>query len=276
MKLPANGAALGKPRRRRPKRAGAEGEGGEQYHLKAISRALDVLECFTDERAELNLKDISGIISLPESSLFRILVTLESRGYLLQNPDGTYCLPPKLLLGRLHERSERVRKITRPHLERLVGRFNESASLAYLFGQRIEALDAVETFHEIRMTNTPGRVLPPHCSSLGKAITAFQEPRLIDRIVESYGLVRRTGRTVVDRQALLDEYARIRETGYAVDREETVTGGVCIGAALACDGSPVVASLSVSTPVVRMTPEREKEIIQAVLETAREAARDLR
>jgi len=263
-------------RRRRPKHAPA-GPGhargsGEQYHQKAIARALDVLECFTDESPDLNLKDIARLVELPESSLFRILLTLENRGYLTQNSDGSYSLPPKLLLGRLQERAERLRQLVRPFLQKLASRSDETASTAYLFRDHILALDTVDTFHEIRMTNKPGRVLPPHCSSLGKAITAFQEPPLIDRLLENYGLYRRTEKTIVDRQALLSELQEIRRRGFAVDREETVTGGVCIGAPITVDGMHVSAALSVSTPLVRMTAAREQEITEAVVQTARAAA----
>jgi DNA-binding IclR family transcriptional regulator len=263
-------------RRRRPKRAaagdGQPRESGEQYHLKAIARALDVLECFTDERPDLSLKDIGRLIELPESSLFRILLTLESRGYLMQRPDGSYCLPPKLLLGKLHDRAERLRDAVHPFLQKLASRFDETASVAYLFGDHIHAVDTVETFHEIRMTNKPGRVLPPHCSSLGKAITAYQTSPQIDRILETYGLYRRTDKTVVDRQALLTEFADIRERGFAVDREETVLGGVCIGAPITTDGAGVSAAMSLSTPIVRMTDDRERAITEGVIEAARAAA----
>jgi DNA-binding IclR family transcriptional regulator len=267
-------------RRRRPKRtASAQGEAGEnggQYHQRAISRALDVLECFDDARPERTLKEISQDIGLPESSLFRILLTLESRGYLKQSSDGAYALAPKVLLGRLQERAEKVRAALRPHLQKLAGRFDETSSCAYLFENRIEALHSVETLHAIRMTNKPGRVLPPHASSLGKVITAFQKPEVINRILEVYGLVPRTNHTVCDRQSLIAEFERIRAQGYALDREESVAGGVCIGAAVTLDGSMVSSALSVSTPIVRMTPERELEITRAVLDAARAAAQDLR
>jgi len=274
--MPLSKSDIASQRRRRPKhKAGAEGEpreSGEQYHLRAIARALDVLECFTVEAPNLNLKEIAEIVHLPESSLFRILLTLESHGYLSQNPDGSYCLPPKLLLGKVYDRAERLRALVRPFLQKLTSQFNETASVAYLYGDRVQALDSVETFHEIRMTNKAGRVLPPHCSSLGKVITAFQEPALVNRILETYGLYPRTEKTVVDRQSLLAEFAEIRKCGYAADREETVVGGVCIGAAITLDGAHVVSALSVSTPLVRMTASREQEITQAVLETARAAA----
>ena len=55
--------------------------------------------------------------------------------------------------------------VSRPEMESLATTFNETASLAYLFDDRIHVLDCLETFHEIRMTNKIGRVLPPHCSS---------------------------------------------------------------------------------------------------------------
>jgi DNA-binding IclR family transcriptional regulator len=94
----------------------------------------------------------------------------------------------------------------------------------------------------------------------------------MNRLLESYGLYRRTENTVTERQAVLTEFTEIRKRGYAVDREESVLGGVCIGAAIRTEGGHVVSALSVSTPLVRMTPEREREITQVVLETARAAA----
>jgi DNA-binding IclR family transcriptional regulator len=278
--MPSQPATIPPQRRRRPKRAAAPPaepvESGSQYHQRAIGRALDVLESFDDDRPERTLKEIAQDISLPESSLFRILMTLEGRGYLVQNSDGAYSLAPKVLLGRIHERAEKVRRVLRPHLQKLAGRFDETSSCGYLFENRIQALDSVETFHAIRMTNKPGRVLPPHASSLGKVITAFQRPETIDRILETHGLVPRTAHTVSDRQTLLAEFERIRAQGYAMDREESVAGGICVGAAVTLDGSSVTSALSVSTPVVRMTPERELEITRAVLDAARAVALELR
>ncbi|MGH9668025.1 MAG: helix-turn-helix domain-containing protein, partial [Bryobacteraceae bacterium] len=131
-------------RRRSPKRtksAAGQPASGEKYHLRAIGRALDVLECFTDERRDLNLKEIRALVELPESSLFRVLLTLESRGYLIQNPDGSYRLSPTLLFGKLHERAEKLRQRMRPFLQSLASRFDETASLAYLFGDQIQAID---------------------------------------------------------------------------------------------------------------------------------------
>lgn len=260
------------PRRRRPKHGQETTEAPAQYQLRVITRALDVLECFSDKHPNLSFKEIGSLIALPESSLFRILMTLQARGYLLQNGDGCYQLPPRLLYGKVHERAEQLRERVHPFLQLLAGQFNETASLAYLFGDHIHVIDAVETFQEVRMTNKQGRVLPPHCSSLGKAITAFQPPEMISRILEAYGLAPRTHNTMLDRRAVLADFAHICETGVAFDREESIIGGICIAAAICSGSEPVVAALSVSTPVVRMTHQREQEIATSVLEIARQAA----
>ncbi|MDE3063359.1 MAG: IclR family transcriptional regulator [Acidobacteriota bacterium] len=257
-------------RRRIPKwalQSATDTPSSEQYYLRSIGRALDVLDSF-DGKAALALKDIGAKTGLPESTLFRVLLTLEKHGYLQQAVDGTYQLAPRLRFGWLIEQANVLRDKARPELERLAHQFNETASLAYLYEDRIHVLDSVETFHEIRMSNRIGRVLPPHCSAMGKAITAFQEQALADQILEIYGLARRTEHTITDRARLFAQFAEIRRTGIAADREESILGGICYSAAIRAEGKPVVAALSLSTPILRMTPERDEATRKAVLEAA--------
>lgn len=266
--------------RRRPKWASTSDSkpepADEQYYSRTIARALDVLEAFTEENSILTLKELSRTVHLPESSLFRVLLTLQTRGYLDQSSNGTYQLSKKVLFGKLLERAEELRDLARPEMQALASRFNETTSMAYLFDDRIQVLEAFETFHEIRVTNRPGRVLPPHCSAMGKVITAYQELPAIDRILEVYGLAPRTPKTIVDRRALLQEFESVRKAGYAFDREESTLGGICVGAAIRSKSGNVVAAISVSTPIIRMPREREMGIVEAVLNAAEEISKKQR
>jgi DNA-binding IclR family transcriptional regulator len=239
----------------------------EQYYLRTIGRGLEVLDCF-DGKVPLSLKEISARTHLPETTLFRVLLTLEKHGYVVQHRDGTYQLAPKLIFGWLVQSADKLREIARPEIERLANTFNETVSVAYLYDDRIHVLDCIETFHEIRMTNKIGRVLPPHCSAMGKVITAFQERALADRMLEVYGLSQRTEKTIIDRQKLFKEFEEIRQSGVGSDREESIRGGICFGAALRTNGRPVVAAISLSTPTMRMTKTREREIQTALVESA--------
>jgi DNA-binding IclR family transcriptional regulator len=259
-------------RRRRPKSLNGGIPKSDGYSSKAIHRALEVLEGFADEDTSLSLKEISVRNDLPESSLFRILQALQAHGYLAQAADGTYRLTPRILYGKSRERSERLREAANPFLKQLAMRFNETASLSYLFEDRIQVVDTVETFHSMRLTNRPGRVLPPHCSSMGKSITAFQAPEKIDRILEVYGLFRRGPNTVMERPALLEEFRRIRELGYAFDREEAAEGAFCLGAPIRPENAPVVAAISISLPLLRYSAAAEPAMVEGVCETARAIA----
>lgn len=266
-----------KSRRRRPKSnllVSREliGSSPAEYYSKAIGRALDVLELFRDGESSLSLMEISKLGGLPESSVFRILLTLEARGFLLRAADGSYRLAPRLLFGKLHETAQSYRDMVHPFLRQLNTRFNETASIGFLFHNRVEVIDSLEAIQEIRRSNTIGRSLPPHCSSLGKAIIAFQEPGVIDGILRINGIFARTEKTITDHLAVLADFEQVREKGYAVDREESILGGVCFGAPLYDDRQHVKAAISVSVPLIRMNAEREAEIVQAVLDTSRRAS----
>ena len=270
-------AATKTVRRRVPKWAlqnGDSANGDDAYYLRSIGRALEVLDCF-DGQTPLSLKEIGSRMRLPESTLFRVLRTLERHEYLQQDRDGTYQLSPRLIFGWLVKAADHVREIARPEMERLVNGFNETASLAFLFDDRIHVLDCMESFHEIRMTNKIGRVLPPHCSAMGKAITAFQTRALADRMLEVYGLNPRTEFTITDRQKLFAEFEEIRTNGVACDREESIRGGICFAAVVRATDKPVVAAVSLSTPATRMDAGREKEIQAAVLTAANAIAKAL-
>ena len=103
---------------------------------------------------------------------------------------------------------------------------------------------------------------------MGKAILAFQDSETADRMLETYGLNPRTVNSITDRGTLRREMEKVREQGFAVDREESMLGGVCYGAPIVCNGS-VVGALSVSTPIPRLDPEREDSIRLGVMEAAR-------
>jgi DNA-binding IclR family transcriptional regulator len=261
-------------RRRRAKvrsaeSAGAGASAGPEYQSKAIDRALTVLECFPASDTTLSLSELAVLSGFPESSLFRVLVTLEGRGYLLRNADGSYRLAPRVLYGLIHQRAEETRAQMHPILDELNHRFNETTSLAFLFGERIQVIDVIEAVQDVRATNVLGKTLPPHCSSMAKAITAYQPRERIDRILQVYGLIRLTPKTSVDRLAIVNDLTQIKERGWAREHEESAMGIGCYGVPLFDERREVVAAMSMICPLIRLTPEREQEIVDALLEVSR-------
>ncbi len=56
-----------------------------EYIIQAVSHALDLLEQFHDDVDELGVTELSKRLKLHKNNVFRLLATLESRGYIEQN-----------------------------------------------------------------------------------------------------------------------------------------------------------------------------------------------
>lgn len=267
-----------RPRRRKPSSAATSNGLGNatESHSKAIGRALEILDLFADAETSLSLTELSGASGFPESSLFRILSTLENYRYLRRNQDGSYQLAPKVLYGTLYDHAEKFRVMIHPFLQQLNNRFDETVSLGFLFGDRIQVIDTIQGFQAIRAVNVLGRVLPPHCSSLAKVITAFQPPERIDRIVQVYGMPPHTENTIIDRAALLVEYERIRQQGWAREREESAPGWCCCGAPIFDRLGRCISAISVATPTIRYSIETEEEIVSELMRIAQAATEAIR
>jgi DNA-binding IclR family transcriptional regulator len=154
-----------------------------------------------------------------------------------------------------------------PRLQRVAREFDETVSSAFLFEDRIQVIDTVESLRDVRATTRVGRVLPPYASAMGKAITAFQNRESIANLIEVYGLFKRTEHTVIDRARIYREYEQICRDGVAFDRGEATEGGVCIGIPIFSLPGKVETAISVSIPVIRHNEELEKQVIGALRKT---------
>jgi DNA-binding IclR family transcriptional regulator len=219
--------------------------------------------------------DIRASTRLPEATLFRILVTLESQEYLVQLKDGSYRLAPKVLWGVIHDRASAIRDLLHPRLQSLAREFDETASSGFLYGDRIQCIDTVESLRDVRATTRTGRVLPPYASAMGKAITAFQSREIIDQLIEVYGLFKRTEHTIIDRVQIFQDYEKIRTEGVAFDRGEATEGGVCIGVPVFSGPDSVECAISVSIPLVRYGEQLERAVVAALRRAAKELSQHL-
>lgn len=72
------------------------------YHIPILSKALDILEFMQDGRQAVSLKELYEVTKYSKTTLYRIIKTLEHRGYLAHLEDGLYRVvsrPSKLRFG---------------------------------------------------------------------------------------------------------------------------------------------------------------------------------
>jgi DNA-binding IclR family transcriptional regulator len=247
----------------------------DRYFSRAVSKALEVLEILKRSSQPKALHYLTSKVSLTKSSLFRILHTLEVSGYVEKTADGRYLISidrrpliPTSMLTRLL-------RVGTPHLKELTRQFRESTALGVLFDNHIETMAVVESPQVIRMGNTPGRIIQPHASAIGKSIAAFQTEERREHLLRSYGILRMTDKTITDETVLREEFRRIREQGYALDSEETTEDGQCYGCPIFMGDGEVLAAISLSMPKSRVgSAEDQQKLIDGVVKTARAISKE--
>ena len=248
----------------------------EKYFSKVIGKALDVFAILRSSAQPLSLNELTLRLKLAKSSVFRILHTLEVSEYVERDTAGRYSVPADLRAWAPGQVRAALVEAALPALKELSREFGETVSLAMRFENRVEVIATVESPRLIRMGNTVGRILPPHASSLGKAIAAFQPEDVRDRLVRSYGIHRFTEHTVTDDVELKRQFEVVRSRGYSTDDEESVLEGLCFGVPILDAQGDAIAAFSVSSPKMRMRDAQlQKRLVTALRRAADAVARIL-
>lgn len=142
---------------------------------KSIDKTLDLLEFLSIDDQEIGITEISKKLHMGLSTVHKILTTIKSRGYVIQNQQTTkYRLGIKLFeLGCTVQSTNRLVEITKPHLKQLSQSTNETANLAILEGKEVIHLDTIGSPEILKTEIVAGTRIPAHCSALGKVLLAF-------------------------------------------------------------------------------------------------------
>lgn len=243
------------------------------YTVKSLVKALNILKTLAEEdRASFTLTDLSHTLRLHVSTVHRLLVNLVQNGFVEQDSaTGGYQLSFRVLrMGlRVLDRLD-FRRAAQGPLRELNRQTQETVHLAILENGHAVSIEKFGSLQPVGLDTRLGEVLPLHCTGVGKALLAFQTEDVMNEIAKSPGLVRLTPNTLTSLAELKKELARVREEGYALDREEAVPGLRCVAAPVFNHEGRVVASFSVAGPATRLTQARVQEILRQVRETSRQ------
>ena len=245
--------------------------------VQSIERALSLLEALEDSRGEVGIGELSKRVGLHVSTAHRILATLVARGYARQSPEtGRYALGAKALhLAESYLGQMDLRRVVRPVLERLSQKTGETANLVILDRREALYLDKVESPQSLRIFSRIGRRAPLHCTAVGKILLAFRPKAQVDALLGRGPLERLARHTITSATQVRRELEKVRDQGFALDREECEEGACCIAVPIRNAQGDVEAALGISAPTTRLTPRRMEEFVPIMLRTGREVSAQL-
>ncbi len=233
--------------------------------VRAVDHALQLLSCYT-EKEEMGVTELSKKLGLHKNNVFRILATLEFRGYIEQNKKTEgYRLGPKIFeLGLIFKYQMGLIKHAKPIMEEIVKRHNETVYLGVLRDIYAIYIDNVETTHTVRVVSRVGSQIPAYASAIGKVQLAYLPMDELERLLRDRKLKAYTEKTITDKNLLMEELKKVAEEGYALDNEEFEDDVKCVAAPIRDYTRWVVAGLSISAPAFRMSEEAMPELIETV------------
>ncbi len=249
-----------------------------EYLIQAVSHALDLLEQFHGETDELGVTELSKRLKLHKNNVFRLLATLESRGYIEQNKvTENYRLGLKTLeLGQTFIKQMGLLRQSRPVIEDLVKTCNETTYIGVLKDFSIIYLDCIETSKTVRAVPRVGSRMPAYCTAAGKVQIAYMSDEEVDIYLPNRELQKLTANTITDREELKKQLAVIAEQGYAIDNEELDEGVRSVGAPIRDYTRRIIGAVSISGPSMRFSDERiNKELIPMVIKASEEISAKL-
>jgi IclR family KDG regulon transcriptional repressor len=229
--------------------------------VRTVDRALDILLCFSRQTPELTMTQIAELVEINKSTVHRILGTLEERRFVERDATtGAYKPGPSLLqIAYLAIEYNDLCRLAGPFMHRLVEQYRETTTLGELDGLEVLYLDVIESPQRVKLAAATGQRLPAFCTASGKAILAFAQDELVQRVLES-PLPQYTSNTLHSPEALLADLHQIREQGFAISLQEFEEGINAVAAPILGLNDQPIASVAVAGPSYRLTREHMVEI----------------
>lgn len=222
------------------------------YAIESVDHALR-LALLLQQEGPIRLCDAAERLGVARSTAHRLFAMLIFRGFATQTTDRRYCPGTALSLG-LPPASpvEDLRVTSRPHMDALVDRVNESCNLEVLVGIHARFIATVECSQPLRVGDREGQMLPAHRVSGGKMLLAATSD---DEVTELYAASGARA-SDIDMPALLSELHMIRRRGFAINHEQTEEGVTAVARLIRDVHGDPLASLTLSIPTARFSPRQ--------------------
>jgi len=228
--------------------------------IQSLERAFAILRALAVKPARIS--ELAGIVSLPKSTVARMLATLELVGAVVRDDTNqTYRIGEGLaqLAAPMDFTTSLVVSI-KPHLAQLASSIGEAAGFSVPEGYAMHYLVQVDSARPIQVRDYSGTSAPMHVSPAGLCLMAQWPEAELTRYL-SRPLERNTPASVTDPAAIRQRLVRIRLDGYAWIHEEFAEGLSSVAAPVTNGQRRLVGALTVHGPTYRFPPPGEADRI---------------
>ena len=239
--------------------------------VTSIIHSFDIINLILERDNSLKLSEISKILKIPGSSLYRILNTLVQLGYLKKGPSRKYKVDYGILilsyklLARLNLRRQAL-----PFMSELSQKTKMDSYLGVISKGKAIIIDCVrEPSGRNRFAFDIGSVTCGYASSISKAILAYSDKCSYRENTRYMKFKKITEKTISSEEKFRKHLKGIKEKGYAINNEETGKGNMSIGAPVFdYKGKAIAAVAATGSELIKMNLKDREEVAGIVVDTS--------
>lgn len=230
-------------------------------NVRAVGRALEILQVFTESDPELSAGEMLKRVDLSRPTLYRLLYTLEEHGFLVSigDPQRFRLGPSVARLAHVWKSSLKLEVLAEPVLRRIWQETSETVALFVPQGNMRLCVQELPSPQPLNFKRGVGYTERIAKGATGRAILAYLEPT-----PEQMKLY--TKDSGVDMKQLQAELVATRKRGYSTSRNELIPGAAAVAAPFFDQDGRIAGSIGVFGPEVRLDAARQKEIAKLLLE----------
>lgn len=217
--------------------------------IQSVDRALTLLRHIADNpRKKHTLKDLTTLIEIDKSSVFRLLQTLVAHG-LLRQEEGFYKLGNTIytFVSSLYDQ-EKLFELASPLLQKVADETGHNSHLAIKNGDKALFVSRKIGGARITANTAVGEMEDLYCTSVGRCLICDYSLEDIQNLYEGIVLKRFTERTITDLDELYRELQKVKSSGLSIDNEEFEEGVICCAGPVFDYQKRIIAALGVSGP----------------------------
>ena len=253
-------------------------DSSDKYIVPALERGLKLLGEFSRENRSLSPPELARRLGLPRTTVFRLLNTLESLGFIERsgNSGSDYRLGMAVLrLGFEYLASLELTELGQPLIERLCDEIRYPCNIVVRDGRSIVYVAKVTPPTPLTSSVRVGTRLPAHATVLGRVLLEGLSLAELRQLYPEAHLEAFSSNTPKTTLELFNMVERDRQRGYVHDEGFYEASISTIAAPVRDHSTRIVAALGATIPSAHVDADRLDELVQRVRAAADELSRHL-
>jgi IclR family transcriptional regulator, KDG regulon repressor len=238
-----------------------------EYTIEVVTDTLRLLEA-VGENPGTRLPELAQRSQLTKTKTFRILRTLETSGYIVQDSSQMFYLHQKAyLIGQQAKTQWSLARVTKPFLDELAEATQENIHLVIRDELSSVVVALRESSHPIRMYAEIGKRGPLHAGGTPKVLLAYAPKEILEQVLNS-PLTAFTDETLVSKENLNITLETIRQNGFHVAKRDLDADAFSVAAPIIGAKKTIIAAISIAGPMMRLNPQLEQRYVALICNAA--------